>query len=104
VQYSVRLRNREIGIRLALGAQRYNVVELIVLQGMKLAAFGVVLGAVLIGALGRVIAGLVYQLPVLNVASILSTAGLLLATVLLASYLPARGASRLDPVKTLNEE
>jgi len=104
VQYGVRLRNREIGIRLALGAQRYNVVELIVLQGMKLAAFGVVLGAVLIGALARVIAGLVYQLPVLNVVSILSTAGLLLATVLLASYLPARVASRLDPVKTLSEE
>ena len=104
VQYGVRLRTREIGIRLALGAQRYNVVELIVMQGVKLAALGVVLGAVLIAALTRVIAGLVYQIPVLNVGSILWTAALLLATVLLASYLPARGASRLDPVKTLSEE
>jgi predicted permease len=104
VQYAVRLRTREIGIRLAVGAQRHDVVGLIVRQGMTLAAFGVVFGIVLIAALARVIAGLVYQLPVLNIASIASTVFLLLAVVFLASYLPARKASQLDPMKTLAQE
>jgi ABC-type antimicrobial peptide transport system permease subunit len=104
VQYAVRLRTREIGIRLAVGAQRHDVVELIVRQGMALAAFGVVLGIVLIAALARIIAGLVYQLPVLNIASIASTVLLLLAVVFVASYLPARKASQLDPMKTLGQD
>ncbi len=104
IQFAVRLRSREIGIRIAVGAQRSDVVSLILRQGMKLAGLGIVLGVLLIAALARVIAGLVYQLPVVNIASISFTAGLLLATVLVASYLPARKASQLDPVKTLGQD
>lgn len=104
VQYSVGLRTREIGIRLAVGAQRTDVISLIVRQGMRLAGFGVVLGIVLIAALTRVIAGLVYQLPMLNKGSIISTALLLFGTVFVASYLPARKAAQLDPMKTLGQD
>jgi ABC-type antimicrobial peptide transport system permease subunit len=104
IAYSVRLRRRELGVRLALGAQRFDVLKLVLGKGMQLAGIGLVLGVVASFALGRVFESLLYKVSVFNPVALLSTSALLAGTVLLATYLPARRAAQLDPMKTLREE
>jgi predicted permease len=104
VSYSVSMRSREMGVRMALGAQRGDVLRLILGQGLRLAVAGVALGVLLTFACGRAFGSLLYQVKPWNPAT-LSVAALLLAgTVLLASYLPARRAAHLDPMKTIRDE
>jgi predicted permease len=104
ISYSVRMRTRELGIRMALGAQRTDVMGLILGKGMQLAATGLVLGLAGTLAAGKVLSSLLYQTSLLNPLTLLTTISLLTATVLLACYVPARRAAALEPMRTLREE
>ncbi len=104
ISYSVRMRTRELGIRLALGAQRSDVLGLILGKGMQLAAIGLVLGLVSTLAAGRVLSSLLYHTSLLNPLTLLGTIILLTSTVLFACYVPARRAAALEPMRTLRED
>jgi putative ABC transport system permease protein len=102
--YTVTQRTQEIGIRMALGAQRSDVLGLVVRQGMTLAAIGVVAG--LAGAFGltRVMASLLFSVRSDDPATYLTISLLLGAVAFLACYLPARRAARVDPIEALRAE
>jgi predicted permease len=104
IAYSVSQRTREIGIRIALGAQQRGLVGMFVRQGLVLAGVGVACGVVVAIAAVRVMASLLFHVsPVDPVTYILVCAGLG-ATAALASYLPSRRASSVDPVEALRAE
>ncbi len=102
--YSVQLRTQEIGIRMALGAVPQNVRKMIVVQGMRLALIGVFLGVAASLALTRLMASLLYGVKPWDPVAIVSVAVLLGAVALLATYFPARRASRVDPMIALRYE
>ena len=104
ISYSVRLRTRELGVRMALGAQRGEVMQLVLLQGARLAAIGVALGALFAALLSRVFSSLLFKVGVLNAMPWIAATAILVATVLLASYLPARRAASIEPMKALRTE
>jgi predicted permease len=102
--YSVAQRTREIGIRMALGAQLFDVLKLIINQGVKLTVIGVGIG--LLGAYltTRVLATLLYGVSATDTATFIFVSGLLVAVALAASYLPARRATKVDPLVALRYE
>jgi predicted permease len=102
--YSVAQRQREIGIRLALGAQRSDVQRMVVFQGMRLALIGVVIGIGAAYGLSRFIATLVYGVAVRDTLVFLSVPLLLALVALMAVLVPAIRASRLDAVQALRSE
>ena len=102
--YGVAQRTREIGIRLALGAQRADVFRLIVGGGMKLIAAGIVLGVVCALGLTRLLGSLLYGVGAGDPATFGAVVGLLVVVALAANYLPARRAARVDPLASLREE
>jgi putative ABC transport system permease protein len=102
--YSVRRRVREIGIRLALGAQIGDILRLIVLQGMKPVVIGVVIGLGLSVVLGRAVATMVYGISTSDVTSMLGGAALLLLVSVFASLIPAMRATHVQPVEILRQE
>jgi putative ABC transport system permease protein len=104
ISYSVTQRTREIGIRMALGAERRSVLKLVVGQGFRLAATGVVIGIAGAALLGRYFESQLFQVRSFDPLTIFATAGALLGAGLLASYLPARRAVRVDPAVTLRAE
>jgi predicted permease len=104
ISYSVRLRTRELGIRMALGAEPSEILRLILSKGMRLAAVGVALGVIGTLVLGRTLSSLLYQVSLFNPLTLVLTSLLLASTVLLASYLPARRAAALEPMHTLRDE
>ena len=97
-------RTREIGIRVALGAGRGNVLRMVLGQGAALAAAGVAIGLAAALALTRLLAGLLYGVGAADPPTFAAAALLLAAVVLLASLLPAARAARLDPVVALKEQ
>ena len=97
ISYSVRMRTRELGIRMALGAQRNDILRMILGTGMRLATVGLVLGLLVTFAIGRVLSSLLYRVSLLNPFTLLVTAVLLASTVLFACYVPARRAARSNP-------
>jgi len=101
--YRTELRKHEIGIRVALGASRADVMRLVLLQGMRLTAIGLALGLALSFGLTRVIAGLLYGVGANDPMTIFAVLILLAATSLLASYLPAQRAMRVNPVTAIRE-
>jgi len=101
ISYSVAQRTREIGIRMALGAKRSSVMKLVVGQGVRLAAVGVVLGIAAAALTGRFLESQLFQISAFDSLTISVTAAVLLMAGLLASYLPARRAVRVDPAVTL---
>jgi putative ABC transport system permease protein len=101
---SVRRRHREIGVRLALGATGSDVRSLVLGEGLRLALLGAAIGLVGAVSSARLLQGLLYGLHPLDPASLLAAALLLVAVSGLASYLPARRATRVDPIVALRAE
>ena len=102
--YAVRRRMREIGIRMALGAQIKDVLRLIVVEGMKPAMVGLAIGIIGALALGRVVASLVYGVSTRDPMTYLSVSLLLALVALLATVVPAYRATMVDPINTLRDE
>ena len=104
MSYSVAQQTREIGIRMALGAQRTDVLKMTVMQSLKLVGIGLVIGLVSAFILTRVMAGLLYGISATDPVTFLSIAFVLLAVALLASYIPALRATRVDPMIALRAQ
>ena len=102
--YSVTQRVPEIGIRMTLGAKRSDVLGMVIKQGLKLALCGVLIGVLGSLALGRILSGFLYGVSPSDPPTILGVAALLLLVALVASYLPARRAARVDPIVALHYE
>ncbi len=97
-------RTREIGIRMALGAQAHNVLILVLMQGMKLVLIGLVIGIPASLAVTRLLSSMLVGLTTTDVLTIGVVTALLVGVTLLACYLPARRATRVDPLETLRYE
>jgi putative ABC transport system permease protein len=102
--YSVQQRTQEIGIRMALGASAQDVRKMVVVQGMALALAGVVLGVAAAFGLTRLLTSLLYGVTPRDPIAMTSVATLLTGVAFAATYLPARRASRVDPVVSLRYE
>jgi len=102
--YSVAARTREIGVRVALGAQPKTVFGMVVRQGMGAAAAGLTVGLLGAAALGKVLTSLLYGVKPTDVFTFVGVAGVLLAVVLAACLVPARRALRVDPLEALRSE
>jgi putative ABC transport system permease protein len=102
--YSVSRRTQEIGLRVALGAQRGDVLRLIVGQGMRLIVIGIVLGLAGAGAATRALASLLYGVGATDPATFLGVPLALAAVGLAACYIPARRAAKVDPAAVLRCE
>jgi putative ABC transport system permease protein len=104
MSYSVTLRTREIGIRLALGAQPGQVLQLVLKQGLLLTSVGIALGLVGALALTRVLSGLLFGVGATDPATFATIVSLLSVVSIIACYLPARRALKVDPVIALRDE
>ncbi|MFI5092458.1 MAG: ABC transporter permease [Candidatus Acidiferrales bacterium] len=104
VSYSVSQRTQEIGIRTALGAQRSNVLGMILKQGMRMALIGTGVGIVLSFLLFRGLRSVLYGVKSTDLATLAAVSGMLLAVAFVASYVPALRATRVDPVVALREQ
>jgi ABC-type antimicrobial peptide transport system permease subunit len=102
--YSVSRRTGEIGIRMALGAQRGSVVWLVIRQVLAHIAIGVALGVGAVILSSRVVKSLLYDVRPNDPATIAAAAGALILVCLIAASMPARRATRLDPMQALREE
>lgn len=102
--YSVAARNQEMGIRVALGARPANIFGLVVGQGMRLTLAGVVLGIAGSFALTRLLASLLFNIRATDPLVFTAAALILMATAFVACYLPARRATRVDPIVALRYE
>jgi len=104
IAYTVSQRTSEFGLRVALGAQRSDLLRMVLFQSAKLAVPGTILGLLLALSLGRVMQNLIYGVSAADPAILFSVVLLVLTVALIASYLPARRASRSDPMVTLRAE
>jgi putative ABC transport system permease protein len=102
--FTVTQRQREIGVRLALGAQRYQVLNLIVGQGCRLIAFGIALGLLGSFALTRVLSALLFEITPTDTLTFSTVTIVLFAVALAACYIPARRAANVDPIVALRHE
>jgi len=102
--YVVSQRTREVGIRMALGANRADVLKMITLQGMRLAVIGVVIGLVLSLGLARALSSLLIGVSGYDVTTFVIVSVLLVLVAFIACYLPARRATRIDPLVALRYE
>jgi putative ABC transport system permease protein len=104
ISFSVARRTRELGVRMALGAQQASVVGLVLREGILLAALGIAFGLVGASALGRVLGVFLYGVGSGDPLTFASAALLLVAVALAASWIPARRAARVDPMAALRAE
>ena len=104
VQYSTATRTREIGVRMAVGAQRTDIFRMVVGEGLKLSVAGVALGLVSAIWLGRIGSSLLFGVGATDPVTYAGVSLLLIAVALAGCYLPARRAARLDPLKALRYE
>jgi putative ABC transport system permease protein len=104
LSYSVARRRSEIGMRVALGASRASVLRMIVLQGMRPVAWGITAGIAGALALSRLMSSLLFEVQPADAPTYAAVAGVLTLAAVLACYLPARGAMRMNVVTALREE
>jgi putative ABC transport system permease protein len=104
LSYAVSQRTREIGIRMALGAQERSVVGLVVRQAMTLVAAGLAAGTVAALFLSQTMTAMLFGVDPTDPATFATVAGLLAGVAMMASYLPARRATRVDPIVALRAE
>ena len=104
LSYAVTQRTSELGVRFALGATPGRVIQMVLGDGLRLVVAGLVLGAAMGGLAARLMSGLLFGIRVLDVKTFAGAALLLLLVALLASFVPARRASRLDPMNALRSE
>jgi len=102
--YAVGQRRRELGIRLALGASRGDVMSQVVGDGIRLAVAGIVIGVVIALAITRLLSALLYGVGASDPMTFVGVVALLALVSLVASYLPARRAARVDPMVALRYE
>jgi putative ABC transport system permease protein len=104
LSYFVTQRTREIGVRLALGAQPADVIRMVVGRGIGLAGAGILIGLAAAIPLSRSMQALLFNVPPFDVPTFAAVAILLGAVAGIASYLPARRATRVDPIAALRME
>jgi putative ABC transport system permease protein len=104
ISYSVRQRTQEIGIRMALGAESADVLKLTLAASMKPVLAGIVAGLALALATSRLMATLLYRVQAADPYTFGAVTLILLSAAILASYLPARRATKVDPLITLRHE
>jgi predicted permease len=104
ISYSVTQRTQEIGVRMALGARETQVLALVIGHGMRLVGAGIAIGLIAALSLARLLQSELYQVSPLDPVTFALTATALLFVALLASYLPARRAARIDPIEALRYE
>jgi ABC-type antimicrobial peptide transport system permease subunit len=104
ISFNVLQRTREVGVRLALGAQRLDVLRLFMSSALLVAGIGVTIGIFCTLALGRVVEALLYGVSPRDFASISAATFFVLVVAILATYVPAVRATRLDPVAALRRD
>jgi ABC-type antimicrobial peptide transport system permease subunit len=104
MSYLVTQGARDIGVRMALGAQRRGIVLMVLRQGMELTGAGVVIGLIGAALLTRVMASLLFGVSATDAITFSIVTLILIAIAVLASYIPARRATRVDPVVALRDE
>ncbi|HLK33227.1 MAG TPA: FtsX-like permease family protein, partial [Terriglobales bacterium] len=104
ISYSVSLRTQEIGIRMALGARRPEVLRMVVIQGLRLVAAGVVAGLAVAAALAAVLSSQLFEVSAFDPITFLIMVLLMAVVAMLATYLPARRAANVDPIVALRYE
>ena len=104
VSYSVALRTREIGVRIALGASARDVHRLVLSRTLRLLAFGLLAGTAGALAVTRLMAGLLFEVAPWDPAAFIAGSVILAAVAIVAAYLPARRAAQVDPMTALRCE
>jgi putative ABC transport system permease protein len=104
ISYSVARRAKEFGLRLALGARPANILSLVLKQGVLLTGIGVVVGLVAALILTRLMASLLFGTTSTDAITYLGVSALLAAVAIFATYVPARRATQVDPIKALRYE
>ena len=104
IAYSVSLRTREVGVRMALGAKPRDIARLVLGQGGRLALAGVAIGAALAAGVGKVLESMLYGVGAFDPAAYAIAAALLLAVAVAANLVPALQAARIDPMRVLRGE
>ncbi|MFY9803858.1 MAG: ABC transporter permease [Candidatus Acidiferrales bacterium] len=104
ISYSVAQRTHEIGVRMALGAQRADVLRMVLGQGGKIALAGIVIGMIAAFGLTRLMSGLLFSVSSADPATFAAVSALLVLVAIFACYIPARRAMRVDPIVALRYE
>jgi ABC-type antimicrobial peptide transport system permease subunit len=104
IGYMVAQRTQELGIRIALGAAKQDILKLVIGSGLALAAAGISIGLLASLALTRLMASLLYQTSATDPVTLLASVALFTVVAAAASYVPARCATRIDPIEVLRAE
>ena len=104
VAYRTQMRTHEIGVRMALGASRVDVLRLVLLQGLWLTGIGLAVGLIAAIAATRLVASMLFEVKAGDPATYIGVAALIGTVSLAASYIPARRAARVDPASALRQE